>query len=91
MHRLYTHELTFAYGQNMIIEDLNLTIPTGEITVLIGSNGCGKSTLLKSLARILKPAGGSVLLEGKDIAELPTKEVAKNWLYFRKGLKPQKD
>jgi len=81
MHRLYTHELTFAYGQNMIIEDLNLTIPTGEITVLIGSNGCGKSTLLKSLARILKPAGGSVLLEGKDIAELPTKEVAKKTGY----------
>lgn len=85
MHRLYTHELTFAYGQNMIIEDLNLTIPTGEITVLIGSNGCGKSTLLKSLARILKPAGGSVLLEGKDIAELPTKEVAKKLAILPQG------
>lgn len=54
-----------------------MSIPKGEITVLIGSNGCGKSTLLKSMARLLKPVGGSVILEGKAIHQLPTKEVAK--------------
>jgi iron complex transport system ATP-binding protein len=77
MNALQAKELTLSYGNTIIIDELNLTIPKGEITVFIGGNGCGKSTLLRALARILKPAGGAVLLEGKEIAKLPTKEVAK--------------
>ena len=48
-----------------------------EVTVLIGANGCGKSTLLRSIARLLKPKQGSVLLDGSDIFKLSTKHVAK--------------
>jgi iron complex transport system ATP-binding protein len=77
MDALQTKSLTLSYGNTIIIDELNLNIPKGEITVLIGGNGCGKSTLLRSLARLLKPASGAVLLEGKAIATLPTKEVAK--------------
>jgi iron complex transport system ATP-binding protein len=77
MNSIQTEGLTLSYGSQIIINQLNLTIPKGQITVFIGSNGCGKSTLLKSLARLLKPEHGSVLLEGEVIAKLPTKEVAK--------------
>jgi iron complex transport system ATP-binding protein len=72
-----TEKLTLSYGDTTIIKDLDLLIPKGEITVFIGGNGCGKSTLLRSIARLLKPQQGSVLLDGKSIAKLPTKEVAK--------------
>jgi iron complex transport system ATP-binding protein len=77
MDALETQSLTLAYGDSIIIEDLHLKIPKGEITVLIGGNGCGKSTLLRSMARLLKPKHGAVLLEGEAIAKLSTKEVAR--------------
>lgn len=74
---LQTENLTLSYGDTIIVKNLDLLIPKGEITVFIGGNGCGKSTLLRSIARLLKPAGGSVLLDGESIAKLPTKEVAR--------------
>ncbi|WP_409271966.1 ABC transporter ATP-binding protein [Neobacillus sp. SCS-31] len=73
-----TKELSLSYGDTLIIEELDLKIPKGEITVFIGGNGCGKSTLLRSIARLLKPKSGTVLLEGKAISKLSTREVAKN-------------
>ncbi|AGX06095.1 MULTISPECIES: ABC transporter ATP-binding protein [Bacillaceae] len=72
-----TKELTLSYGDTIIINELELEIPKGEITVFIGGNGCGKSTLLRSIARLLKPKSGSVLLEGKAISKLSTKDVAR--------------
>lgn len=72
-----TDQLTLSYGETIIIDELDLNIPKGEVTVFIGGNGCGKSTLLRSIARLLKPKSGTVLLEGEAIAKLTTKEVAK--------------
>lgn len=69
--------LSISYGETLIINELQLIILKGEITVFIGANGCGKSTLLRSIARLLKPKSGSVILEGKAIAKLSTKEIAK--------------
>ncbi|AMA73361.1 MULTISPECIES: ABC transporter ATP-binding protein [Aneurinibacillus] len=77
MKTLETENLTLAYGERIIINELNMTIPEGKVTVFIGSNGCGKSTLLRSLARLLKPKSGSVLLDGHSISRLSTKEVAR--------------
>src|SRR5699024_3066689 len=77
MQTLSAKDLTLGYGDDIIIDDLNITIPKGEITVFIGSNGCGKFTLLRSLARLLKPKGGGVVLDGENIAKMGTKEVAK--------------
>jgi len=74
---IQTNQLTLSYGESIIIKELDLSIPKGEITVFIGANGCGKSTLLRSLARLLKPKSGTILLDGKEIAKTPTKEVAK--------------
>jgi iron complex transport system ATP-binding protein len=72
-----TKNLTLTYGESTIIEELSLHIPKGEITVFIGGNGCGKSTLLRSIARLLKPKTGSILLDGTFISSMSTKEVAK--------------
>ncbi|WP_174728462.1 ABC transporter ATP-binding protein [Mesobacillus harenae] len=77
MQGIETNNLTLSYGETIIINELNLQIPKGEITVFIGGNGCGKSTLLRSIARLLKPHSGSILLEGGEIAKLSTKEVAR--------------
>ncbi|MEK4184634.1 ABC transporter ATP-binding protein [Bacillus sp. FSL K6-1145] len=85
MSAISTEGLSLGYGETMIIDELNVSIPKGEITVFIGSNGCGKSTLLRSLARLMKPLGGSVLLEGHSIAKLPTKEVAKQLAILPQG------
>jgi iron complex transport system ATP-binding protein len=79
-----TQALTLAYEGNVIIKGLDLAIPRGQITTLVGPNGCGKSTLLRGLARLLKPAGGAVLLDGAAIARLPTRVLAQ-----RLGLLPQ--
>ncbi|WP_188208086.1 ABC transporter ATP-binding protein [Alkalibacillus aidingensis] len=77
-HQIQAESLTLGYDDHIIIDELNLEVPKGEITVLVGANGCGKSTLLKSMARLLKPSTGAVLLDGKDIAKTPSKEVAQN-------------
>jgi iron complex transport system ATP-binding protein len=76
--------LTLAYDQRKVVRELYLAVPRGRITAVVGANGSGKSTLLRALARLMKPAAGTVLLDGRSIAELPTKEVAK-----RLGLLPQ--
>lgn len=82
--RLSARGVQLGYDGRVIIEDLTLNIPNGEITVIIGPNACGKSTLLRSLARLLRPESGSVILDGEEIHKLPTKEVAR-----RLGLLPQ--
>ena len=73
---LQARNLSVGYGGANIITDLNVSIPTGEFTVIVGPNACGKSTLLRSLARVL-PAQGTVLLQGEDIHSMGTKEIAR--------------
>lgn len=77
MSELKATHLSLSYENCSIVHDLSLTIPHGKITVLVGPNGCGKSTLLRGISRLLKPRGGSVILDGQDIWKLPTKELAK--------------
>ena len=76
-HQLIAKDVTLGYGDRTVIDGLDVELPAGKITVIVGSNGCGKSTLLKSMARLLTPQSGHVLLDGKDIHAMPTKEVAR--------------
>ncbi|AJY73830.1 ABC transporter ATP-binding protein [Paenibacillus beijingensis] len=85
MSTLEARGLGLSYGDTFIFKDLNLTIPEGKITVFIGSNGCGKSTLLRSMARLMKPQHGSVVLSGGDIASMSTKEVARKLAILPQG------
>ncbi|WP_200926579.1 ABC transporter ATP-binding protein [Sphaerimonospora mesophila] len=75
--RLGGSGLTLAYDRRVIAEDLTVAIPDRSFTVIVGPNACGKSTLLRALSRTLKPAAGSVLLDGRDIAALPAKKIAR--------------
>jgi iron complex transport system ATP-binding protein len=82
--RLAARGITVGYGDRTVIDQLDVAIPPGVITTIIGPNGCGKSTLLRTLTRLLKPAGGTVVLDGEDIGRLRTRDVAK-----KLGLLPQ--
>ncbi|ACA43383.1 ABC transporter ATP-binding protein [Clostridium botulinum] len=76
MNSITTTNLAIAYEDKLIVDGLNMNIPKGKITTIIGPNGCGKSTVLKTVGRILKPKEGLVYLNGDDIRNLSTKEVA---------------
>ena len=77
MKVLKAESLTLAYGNEPIVEELDLVVPPGQITALVGPNGCGKSTLLRGLSRLLKPRAGTAYLDGKSIHKMSTKEVAR--------------
>lgn len=83
-HALRLDDVTLSYGNRPVVDSLDLAIPRGRITVIVGANACGKSTLLRAMARLLPPQSGRVLLDGKDLNRLPTKEVARSL-----GLLPQ--
>ena len=66
-----------GYDNKIILNDINLVVPSNKISVIIGENGCGKSTLLKTLARLIKPSSGEIVLNGKKITEFPAKQRAR--------------
>lgn len=74
---LRAEKLSLSYDTVPIVHALDLETPSGQITALIGPNGCGKSTVLRGLARLLKPRQGTVLLDGRAIHAISTKQLAK--------------
>ncbi|MEV5989021.1 ABC transporter ATP-binding protein [Streptomyces sp. NPDC052051] len=84
VNRLSASDVTLAYDQRVIAEQLSVEIPDHSFTVIVGPNACGKSTLLRALSRMLKPSRGQVLLDGQVIQTLPAKRVARTL-----GLLPQ--
>ena len=81
---LSTEALRSGYGGRVVVDGVDLLIPSARITVIVGANACGKSTLLKTMSRILMPVGGSVLLDGESLGSIPTRRLAR-----RLGLLPQ--
>ena len=77
MNPLQGQSLTLGYHQQAIIDQLDIDIPKGKITVFVGSNGCGKSTLLKAFARLINPKQGQVILNGANIQQRSTSQVAR--------------
>ena len=75
-HQLLAAGMDLGYGERKVVDDLNLTIPPGKLTVIVGANACGKSTVLRGLARLLAPTRGAVYLDGKPIHQMSTREVA---------------
>lgn len=75
-HSLEVARATIAYGDRVVIDDLDLVVPPGRISIVVGANASGKSTLLRAMARLLAPSAGSVLLDGVPITSMPTKKVA---------------
>jgi iron complex transport system ATP-binding protein len=83
-HTLTAENLELGYGGRTVVESLDLAVPPGKITTIVGANACGKSTLLRSMSRLLSPRSGHVLLDGKDVHRLPAKKLARTL-----GLLPQ--
>lgn len=75
--RLCGSELTLGYGKQIVARDLNVIIPDGHFTAIIGPNDCGKSTLLRTLSRLMKPLHGHIMLDGDAIGQYATKEIAR--------------
>ena len=78
MNCINTKNLNVSYGNTDIIKNLNLNIPKGKITTIIGANGCGKSTILKTIGRIISPNSGKIYINGEDIYKKKSKEIAKD-------------
>jgi iron complex transport system ATP-binding protein len=83
-HTLIAEELTLSYDDNVVIKGLDLRVSPGRISVIVGANACGKSTLLRAMSRLLVPRVGQVLLDGKAVHKMPTKQLARTL-----GLLPQ--
>lgn len=82
--RLRGRGISVGYGEKTVIHELDVEIPTAELTVIVGPNACGKSTLLRGLARTLPVSSGTVELDGEPIGSFSPKEVAR-----RLGMLPQ--
>lgn len=74
--------VSVGYGDRVIIEPMDVAVPAGEITSIIGPNGCGKSTLLKALSRTMPLRGGAVYLNGEAIATMPRPRSPARWPCF---------
>lgn len=83
-HVLTVGQLSAGYGETDILHDLDLAVPSGRITVIVGANASGKSTLLRTMSRLLTPRHGQVLLDGRSIHHTPTRALARQL-----GLLPQ--
>jgi iron complex transport system ATP-binding protein len=69
--------VTLAYDKRVVARGLDVEIPEGGFTAIVGPNACGKSTLLRALARLLKPRAGAVFLDGEELASRPSKAIAR--------------
>ncbi len=73
---LVARGVQLAYDQRTVVHGVDLAVPAGQVTVIVGANGCGKSTLLRGLGRILRPSAGTVELDGTDLQRLRPRDVA---------------
>ena len=74
--RLAAEHLWLGYERRSAVQEVSLAVRPGDVVALIGPNGSGKSTLLKGLGRLLPPQQGAVLLDGRAIQTLPSRQVA---------------
>src|SRR3989337_991429 len=75
----------YAQAEGLVLRGLDIEVETGEVVALVGPNGSGKSTLLRALGRVLRPKGGVVFLDGRALAEWPTREVARRLALLPQG------
>ncbi len=85
MEAISVKKLFVAYEDNLIIDNMNLSIPKGQISIIIGANGCGKSTLLKTIARVIKPKSGEIFINGANIKAQKEKHIATQIAFLPQG------
>ena len=72
---IQVEDVTVAYGDFVVMKDINFEVEQGEVFVILGGSGCGKSTLLKNMISLVKPVTGKVLIDGKDIVRAQGSEL----------------
>ncbi|GAA3462804.1 ABC transporter ATP-binding protein [Saccharothrix longispora] len=75
--RLTARDLTLRYGDRVVSTRLELDVPDGAFTAIVGPNACGKSTLLRAFVRLLRPSDGHVLFDGREVGSYPGKALAR--------------
>ncbi len=86
--RLIVEHLDFAYGGKNILDDIGMTLTTGEVVALVGPNGAGKSTLMRCMLGMLKPRSGSVRILGQDVRTLSARRRAQLVAYVPQASAP---
>ena len=79
-------DITVKYGDNVILDKLNLSINKKEFITLLGPSGCGKTTTLRCLAGFVEPNGGDIVFEGKVINDIPPHKRKVNTIFQRYAL-----
>jgi len=74
---LSVHGLTVSYAAHTVLRDVSFEVARGDLVVVLGPNGAGKTTLLRTIAKVVSPKVGTVLLDGHDIAKLPVRQLMK--------------
>ena len=72
-----TQNVCLGYGHKVILKDITFRLKPGGLIGLIGPNGCGKSTIIRALSRVISPASGKILVDGKDINKIPRQKLAR--------------
>jgi iron complex transport system ATP-binding protein len=86
---LSASKVSFAYGPRLVVDNVSLELPRGQMVALAGPNGSGKTTLLKILSGVRAPAGGSVTLDGVPLAQLGRRKVAQRVAVVSQHLDPK--
>ncbi len=80
--KLELRDVSCGYSEHKnVLEHVSFQVNTGEICCLLGPNGVGKTTLFKTILRLMKPTGGSILLDGEEMTKLPPSHLAKAMAY----------
>ncbi len=74
---LQVQGLVAGYGKVRVLHELSIHVPVGQLVTLIGSNGAGKTTTLRAISGMIQPEGGQIMLNGRDIAGLPSHEITR--------------
>ncbi len=82
MAEIETDRLKIKYGETIVIPELSIAVQSGTVTALMGANGSGKSTILRAFSQLLAPSQGTIYLNGRDIATLKTKDLAKQLAFL---------
>ena len=85
---LEVKDLRAGYGNKEIVHGVSFDIPRGQFVCVIGANGCGKSTVLKNLLGLIKPFGGTVRIDGKNLSSMDERERAQHFAYIPQAHTP---
>lgn len=80
--RVATDDLAVGHGKRSVLSGVDLRLPAGEVTLLVGPNGCGKSTLLRTVAGLLPPLAGTIEVDGMALRSLSRRALSRRLAFL---------